>query len=72
MESILPQMFNVDLPFDLSNELENCKDNDAAKEIGTEWAIDQCRELIEYGVPVLHFYSMGRSNPVFDVAKELF
>lgn len=70
--SILPQMFNVDLPFDLSNELDKCKDDEAAREIGTEWAIDQCKELIDYGVPVLHFYSMGRSNPVQVVAKALF
>lgn len=70
--SILPQMFHVDLPYDLSKELESCEDNDAAKEVGIEWAIQQCRELIEYGVPVVHFYSMGRSTPVYQVAKALF
>ncbi|MFN1833988.1 methylenetetrahydrofolate reductase [NAD(P)H] [Balneola sp. MJW-20] len=70
--SILPQMFSVDLPYELSKELDSCKDNDAAKVVGTEWAIEQCKELIDYGVPVLHFYSMGRSNPVYEVAKALF
>lgn len=70
--TILPNIFHIDVPDDLANEIEKCKDNTQAKEIGIEWAIAQSKELIEFGVPTLHFYSMGKSNSVYSIAKELF
>lgn len=70
--SILPQIFHVDIPVELSEEVEKCKDNEAAKEVGIEWSVQQCRELIDFGVPILHFYSMGKSDTVYKVARELF
>jgi len=70
--TILPQIFHIDLPYDLSNALEKAKNNDQAKEIGIEWAIQQSKELIEFGVPTLHYYSMGKSESVFKVAQEVF
>ena len=65
-------MFNIDLPEALTKELEKCTDNDAARQVGTEWAISQSKELIEFGVPSVHYYSMGKSTSVYDVAKEVF
>jgi methylenetetrahydrofolate reductase (NADPH) len=70
--SILPTTFHIDLPDDLSDELEKCADNKAAKEVGIKWAVQQSRELIKFGVPTLHFYSMGKSDPIYRIAKELF
>ena len=70
--SILPSIFHIDLPDDLSIAIEQCKDNKAAKEIGIEWAVQQSKELIEFGVPCLHYYSMGKSNPVKAIAEQLF
>ena len=70
--TILPQIFHIDLPYDLSNALEKAKNNDQAKEIGIEWAIQQSKELIEFGVPTLHYYSMGKSASVYNVAREVF
>lgn len=70
--TILPQIFHIDLPYDLTNALEKAKNNDQAKEIGIEWAIQQSKELIEFGVPTLHYYSMGKSESVYKVAQEVF
>tara|TARA_R110000868_G_scaffold37111_5_gene131394 strand:- start:16659 stop:17615 length:957 start_codon:yes stop_codon:yes gene_type:complete len=70
--TLLPDLFHIDIPEALSLELEKCKDNDAAKKIGIEWAIKQSKELIEFGVPTLHYYSMGKSLSVYEVAKEVF
>ena len=70
--TLLPQLFNIDLPEALTKELENCKDNDQARQIGTEWAITQSKELMAFGVPSLHYYSMGKSTSVYEVAKEVF
>ena len=70
--TVLPSIFHIDLPEDLSDAIENCKDNAQAREVGVEWAVQQSKELIEYGVPTLHFYSMGKAEPVYRIAKELF
>ncbi|MEP1150548.1 MAG: methylenetetrahydrofolate reductase [NAD(P)H] [Balneola sp.] len=70
--TLLPQLFNIDLPEALTKELEKCTNNDAAREIGREWTIQQTKELVEFGVPSVHFYSMGKSTSVYEVAKEVF
>ncbi len=70
--SILPTIFHIDLPEDLSDEVEKCKDNTAAKEVGIEWTTQQSKELIKFGAPSIHFYSMGKSDPIYRIAKELF
>ncbi|MFV1885117.1 MAG: methylenetetrahydrofolate reductase [NAD(P)H] [Balneola sp.] len=70
--TLLPDLFHIDIPEALSSELEKCKDNDAARQVGIEWAIHQSKELIEFGVPTLHYYSMGKSLSVYEVAKEVF
>jgi len=70
--NILPSIFHIDLPEDLADAIEKCNTNQEAREVGVEWAIQQSKELIDYGVPTLHFYSMGKAEPVYRIAKELF
>lgn len=70
--TVLPKTFHIDIPEELSEAAERCKDNDAVKEVGIEWAIQQSRELMQRGVPTLHYYSMGKSDPIYRIAKALF
>jgi methylenetetrahydrofolate reductase (NADPH) len=70
--SVLPTIFYIDIPEELGDEVEKCKDNAAVKELGIEWAVKQSKELMKKGVPTLHFYSMGKSDPIYRIAKELF
>jgi methylenetetrahydrofolate reductase (NADPH) len=70
--SVLPKTFHIDIPEGLSEEAEKCKDNAAVKEVGIAWAIEQSKELMKKGVPTLHFYSMGKSDPIYRIAKALF
>ena len=70
--TILPSIFHIDIPEDLSDAIEGCKDNRAARQVGVEWCVQQSKELIEYGVPCLHYYSMGNAEPVYTIAKQLF
>lgn len=70
--TILPQIFHIDLPEELADEAEKCKDNAGVKQVGIEWAVKQSKELIKYGAPTIHFYSMGKSDPIYKIAKELF
>lgn len=68
----LPKTFHIDFPDDLADELVKCKDNDEVKELGIEWAIAQSKELMEKGVPVLHYYTMGKSDTVKRIASAVF
>jgi methylenetetrahydrofolate reductase (NADPH) len=70
--SLLPHRFHVDIPDELALEIIKCKDNEQARQVGIQWSIAQCKELIDAGVPVLHFYSMGKSDNIYAIAKELF
>ena len=69
---ILPQVFRLDVPDNLISEIEKCKDNRQVRELGVEWAVEQSKELIAKGVPVVHFYSMGKSDNIKAIAKEVF
>jgi len=70
--TILPKAFHIDIPEELSEAVEKCKDNVAVKEVGIEWCIQQSRELVKHNVPTLHYYSMGKSDPIYRIAKALF
>jgi methylenetetrahydrofolate reductase (NADPH) len=70
--TVLPTIFHIDLPEELADEIEKCKDNAAVKQVGIEWAVKQSKELIDRQVPLVHFYSMGKSDPIYKIAKQLF
>lgn len=70
--SLLPSIFHVDLPDDLVDELEKCQSNADVREVGVEWAIHQSKELMDNGVPVLHYYTMSKSKIVKRIAEQLF
>ncbi|GGK41959.1 MULTISPECIES: methylenetetrahydrofolate reductase [NAD(P)H] [Flavobacteriaceae] len=71
-QQVLPQIFRLDLPEELILEIEACKDNKQVRQLGIEWAIQQSKDLIANGAPVVHFYSMGKSDNIKAIAKEVF
>ena len=70
--SVIPKTFKVDLPEALVHEALKCKDDAEAAQVGIEWCVQQCRELIQAGVPSLHFYSVGAVESIYQVAKQVF
>lgn len=70
--TVLPKAFHVDLPNELANELIKCKDNQAVKQVGIEWCTTQAKELMEKGVPSIHFYSLNASDSVHEIAKAIY
>ncbi|MBL6449054.1 methylenetetrahydrofolate reductase [NAD(P)H] [Fulvivirga sp. 29W222] len=70
--NVLPRIFYIDLPEELADAVDKCKDDKQVRQVGIEWTIKQSKELVKFGVPVLHYYSMGKSNSVLNIAKELF
>ncbi len=70
--NLIPHRFKVDLPDDLIMEIVRAKDNQAVQEVGNAWCVQQSKELIAGGVPVLHYYSMGKSENIKSIASQLF
>ncbi len=70
--TILPSIFHIDIPEDLADAVEKCKNNEDVKKIGIEWCIAQSKELKKNGVPVLHYYSMSKSDAIKAIASEVF
>lgn len=70
--TVLPKVFRTEIPESLASELRKCKTNDEVKVVGVEWSIQQCRDLIAYGVPILHFYSYLASDSVYQIAKAVY
>jgi methylenetetrahydrofolate reductase (NADPH) len=69
--TVLPKTFFIDLPADLSNEMIRCKTDLEVEQVGTEWLLQQSRELKQAGVQVLHYYTLGKPHIVGNVVKEL-
>lgn len=69
--TILPKTFHIDIPADLANEMINCKTDQDVEQVGTEWLLQQSKELKKAGVPVLHYYTLGRPQIIANVVKDL-
>ncbi|MHC9087295.1 methylenetetrahydrofolate reductase [NAD(P)H] [Tenacibaculum sp. IMCC1] len=70
--NLIPHRFKVDLPDALVKEVVNCKSNAEVRQVGVEWCIAQSKELQQKGVPILHYYSMGKSTNIQEIAKAVF
>ena len=68
----LPKTFNVDLPEEITSEIIKCKTDADVECLGIEWGIRQCKELIEKKVPSIHFYSMGATNSIRQIAEQIY
>lgn len=69
---VLPQVFHIDIPEDLVKAVKKCNNNAEAKQVGIEWTIQQSKELMRYGVPALHYYTIGISDNIQKIAREIF
>ena len=70
--SMIPKTFKVDLPEELTKEVLKCKNDAEAQQVGIEWCIQQCRELMEHRIPSIHFYSIGAVDSIREVAKQIY
>ncbi len=68
----LSKFFHIDLPIELVQKIEECKAKEEVRQVGINWAIKQSKELIEFGVPCIHYFTMGKSTALCEVANEIF
>lgn len=70
--SVLPRIFHVDIPTELSTEILKCKTDADCELVGSEWLVQQSKDLKKFGVPVLHYYTLGKARLIRDIVKEVF
>lgn len=70
--NMVPKTFKVDLPEELTKEALKCQTDEEARQVGIEWCISQCKELMAAGVPSIHFYSIGAVDSIKEVAKIIY
>lgn len=70
--TVVPSIFNTEVPVDLYNEMMKAKSKDACEKVGEDWLYEQCKDLLKNNVPVLHFYTLGKPMVVYNVLKRLF
>ena len=69
--TMLPKVFHIDIPTELSKEIIKCKTDDDVEQVGTEWLLHQSQGLKKFGVPILHYYTLGRPHIVGNVVKQI-
>jgi methylenetetrahydrofolate reductase (NADPH) len=70
--TVLPKIFSIDIPMELAKALAQCKNNDESAKVGTDWTIQQAKELVAQNVPSLHIYTYGVSDNVKEIVKAVF
>ncbi len=66
---MIPQTFKVDIPDALSREVEKCTDSKQVRKLGVEWAIAQSKELYDAGVPLIHYFTMGKTDNMVEIGR---
>ncbi len=67
----IPRKFFVNMPDELVREVKKTETDEAMLEVGIEWSIEQCKELIKEGAPCIHFYTMGDVNNITRILKAI-
>ncbi len=67
--TILPKIFSIDIPEAFASEIRKCKNNEEARQVGTEWAIMQAKDLVAHKAPCLHIYTYGITDNTRQIAK---
>ncbi len=70
--SSIPRNFYIDLPVELTREMQKATNAKARQQVGVEWCIAQSKELKAHNVPCLHYYTMGDSETIRQIAEAVF
>jgi methylenetetrahydrofolate reductase (NADPH) len=62
----------VDLPTELIDGISRTKTDEDAEKVGEEWLVQQSLELKKAGVPVLHYYTLGKPMIIYNAVSKVF
>ncbi len=69
--TVVPKTFHVDVPEELAREAMRLKTDEEVAQLGVEWGVAQCRELLAHGVPRLHFYTVSAVRSIKEILGRL-
>jgi methylenetetrahydrofolate reductase (NADPH) len=69
--AVMTAMSGATVPSGLQGAIEQAADDDAVRAIGVRHCIAQCTELLEAGVPGLHFYTFNRARGPIEILNAL-
>ena len=69
--SRLPEIFHIDIPKELTDRMMATKSREEELKVGVEWAYKQSLELLDKGVPYLHYYIMQNTKPFLMLMDKL-
>jgi methylenetetrahydrofolate reductase (NADPH) len=46
-------------------------DDDAVKQVGIQWATEQCNDLLDQGIAGIHFYTLNQSDATIEIFRSL-
>ena len=69
--SVLPDVFRLDIPEELTQQMLHAKSREQEIQVGVDWAYQQCLDLLGAGAPVLHFYIMQNTKPFLMLMDKL-
>jgi len=70
--NMLPRTFRTEIPEELAAEVRRCGTDAHVRQLGIEWAVTQCRDLMAHGVKCLHFYTMSAASNVREICQQIF
>lgn len=69
---MLPRAFHIDIPQPLVSLMKKTKTAEEAYQAGIDWAVQQSRDLLEHGVPAIHYYTMAKPDNVCEIVRAVF
>ncbi len=69
---MLPRAFHIDIPQPLVSLMNKTKTAEEAYQAGIDWAVQQSRDLLEHGVPAIHYYTMAKPDNVCEIVRAVF
>ncbi|MCB0850884.1 MAG: methylenetetrahydrofolate reductase [Bacteroidetes bacterium] len=69
--SRLPSVFHIDIPEELTERMFAAKDRAEEIQVGVDWAYKQALELLDAGIPYLHFYIRQNTTPFLNMMEKL-
>lgn len=70
--TVVPKTFHCDLPETLTHEALKCKTDEEVAQVGVEWCVAQCKELMAHGVPSIHFYTVSAVESLCRIAPQIY
>jgi len=67
----IPRKFFINYPEDFVKAMSSANTKETIKQVGIEWCIAQSKELKKRGAPVLHYYTMGDTDTILKILKEV-